>query len=118
MMTTLAKQLLSTTLCLLLVIGTTPLQTAAQEAGYSGQGVPLTAEELQALVAPIALYPDSLVAQILGAATFPDQIAAAASYLQQNSSLTGSTLMTAVDLQPWDPSVKALTQFPSVLANL
>src|SRR5271170_6673119 len=117
----LTKQLLSTTLSLLLVIGATPLGAAAQQAapaGYSGQGVPLTADELQALVAPIALYPDSLVAQILGAATFPDQIAAAASYLQQNSTLTGSTLMTAVDLQPWDPSVKALTQFPSVLANL
>src|SRR5271168_5412363 len=117
----LTKQLLSTTLSLLLVIGTTPLGAAAQQAesaGYSGHGVPLTADELQALVAPIALYPDSLVAQTLGAATFPDQIAAAASWLQQNSTLTGSTLMTAVDLQPWDPSVKALTQFPSVLANL
>ena len=115
------KKLLSTALSVLLVIGTTPLGTAAQQpapAGYSGQGVPLTADELQAIVAPIALYPDSLVAQILGAATFPDQIAAAASWLQQNSSLTGTALMTAVDAQPWDPSVKALTQFPSVLANL
>ncbi|MGP0097327.1 MAG: DUF3300 domain-containing protein [Terriglobales bacterium] len=118
MMTTLAKQLLSTTLCLLLVIGTTPLQTAAQEAGYSGQGVPLTAEELQALVAPIALYPDALVAQILGGSTFPDQVAAAASWLQQNSLLTGTILMQAVNAQSWEPSVKALTQFPSVLANM
>jgi hypothetical protein len=112
---------LSTVLSLLLIIGTMPSEAGAQEAAqpaYSGQGVPLTAEELQALVAPIALYPDSLVAQILGAATFPDQIAAAASWLQQNSSLTGQTLMKAVDTQPWDPSVKALTQFPSVLANL
>ncbi len=69
-------------------------------------------------ISPIALYPDALVAQILGAATFPDQIAAAASWLQQNSYLKGKTLMQAVDAQPWDPSVKALTQFPSVLANL
>ena len=86
--------------------------------GYSGQGAPLSADELQQLLAPIALYPDSLVAQILGAATFPDQIAAAAGWLQQNSALTGTALMQAVDKQPWDPSVKALTQFPSVLDNL
>ena len=121
MIRTFAKQLLSMTLSLLLVIATTPLGVVAQESGstgYSGQGVPLTADELQALVAPIALYPDSLVAQILGAATFPDQIAAAASWLQQNSNLTGTTLMKTVDTQPWDPSVKALTQFPSVLGNL
>ena len=115
------KQLLSATLSFLLIIGTTPLGARAQQTGstgYSGQGVPLSAEELQQLVAPIALYPDSLVAQILGAATFPDQVAAAAGWLQQNSYLTGSTLMQAVDTQPWEPSVKALTQFPSVLANL
>jgi Protein of unknown function (DUF3300) len=121
MIRTFMKQLLSTALSLLLIIGTMPSEAGAQEAAppaYSGQGVPLTAEELQALVAPIALYPDSLVAQILGAATFPDQIATAASWLQQNSSLTGSTLMQAVNTQPWDPAVKALTQFPSVLANL
>jgi hypothetical protein len=112
---------LATALSFLLIIGTMPLAAEAQTADsstYSGQGVPLTAEELQPLVAPIALYPDSLVAQILGAATFPDQVAAAASWLQQNSTLTGSTLMNTVDGQPWDPSVKALTQFPSVLANL
>jgi hypothetical protein len=120
MIRTFTKQLLAMTLSFLMVIGTMP-SAGAQDAGtapYSGQGVPMTADELQALVAPIALYPDSLVAQILGAATFPDQIAAAASWLQQNSSLTGNTLMQAVDGQPWDPAVKALTQFPSVLGNL
>ena len=121
MTTNLAKKLLASTLSFLLIIGTMPLEVQAQAAEpstYSGQGVPLTAEELQQLVAPIALYPDSLVAQILGAATFPDQVATAASWLQQNSTLTGTNLMKAVDGQPWDPSVKALTQFPSVLANL
>ena len=86
--------------------------------GYAGQGVPATAQELQSLVAPIALYPDALVAQILNAATFPDQVAIAEYWLQQNKTLTGSVLMTAVDQQTWDPSIKALTQFPSVLDNL
>ncbi len=84
----------------------------------TGGAAPLSAEELQQLVAPIALYPDALVAQILGAATFPDQVSYAAGWLQQNQNLTGKALMQAVDAQQWDPSVKALTQFPSVLDNL
>ena len=96
-----------------------PLPAATPPAPtYPGQGAPETAEELQALVAPIALYPDALVAQILSAATFPDQIGAADYWLQQNKALTGSALMTAVNEQSWDPSVKALTQFPAVLTNM
>ncbi|WP_433966763.1 DUF3300 domain-containing protein [Tunturiibacter gelidiferens] len=115
------KQLLALTLSLLLIFPAIPGEAAGQQpapAGYSGQGAPLSADELQQLVAPIALYPDALVAQIMGAATFPDQIAAAGGWLQQNKNLVGSALAKAVDAQPWDPSVKALTQFPSVLDNL
>lgn len=78
----------------------------------------MSADELNNLVSPIALYPDALVAQILGASTFPDQVQAASNYLQSNKDLTGQSLMQAVDKQPWDPSVKALTQFPSVLENM
>jgi len=124
MITTNTKQLLSTTLSLLLVLSTAPFEAGAQQpaqegtAGNSVQGAPLSAEELQQLVAPIALYPDALVAQVLGAATFPDQAAAANGWLLQNKNLTGTALTQAVDKQPWDPSVKALTQFPSVLENL
>lgn len=94
----------------------TPTSTSASD--YSGQGAPMTAAELQGLVAPIALYPDALVAQILSAATFPDQVAIADNWLQQNKSLTGSALMQAVNAESWDPSVKALTQFPSVLDKM
>jgi hypothetical protein len=97
---------------------TPPSPVASTASGYSGQGVPETANELQALVAPIALYPDALVAQILSAATFPDQVALASYWIQQNKSLTGSALVTAVDKQTWDPSVKALTEFSSVLDNM
>jgi hypothetical protein len=96
-------------------------QTAAAPAADTGnptESAPMSASQLQALVAPVALYPDSLVAQILAAATFPDQVAVADYWLQQNKSLTGSALMQSVDKQSWDPSVKALTQFPSVLDNL
>src|SRR5246127_322660 len=74
--------------------------------------------QLQQLVAPIALYPDALVAQILAAATYPDQIVEADRWLQQHTDLKGEQLAQEVDKQPWDPSVKALTEFSSVLANM
>jgi hypothetical protein len=121
---TFLKQLLSTALSFLLIFPAGPIEAAGQQPvptespGYSGQGAALSADELQQLVAPIALYPDALIAQVLGAATFPDQIAAASSWLHQNKSLTGTALMQAVDAQPWDPSVKALTQFPAVVGDL
>ena len=79
---------------------------------------PLSSDQLDALVAPIALYPDNLVAQILAAATFPDQVAIADYWVQQNKTLTGSALGNAVDQQTWDASVKALVQFPDVLDNM
>lgn len=94
---------------------------AAGSAGSPGGAAdvaPRSASELQALVAPIALYPDPLVAQILAAATFPDQVAVANYWLQQHQSLTGRSLMETVNRQPWDASVKALTEFPSVLGNM
>jgi uncharacterized membrane protein YgcG len=77
-----------------------------------------TPEQLQQLVAPIALYPDSLVAQILAASTFPDQVVEADRWLQAHPGVQGEALARAVDQQPWDPSVKALTAFPSVLGNM
>ena len=79
------------------------------------QGTP---EQLQQLVAPIALYPDSLVAQILAASTFPEQVVEADRWVQEHQDLKGDALGQAVDQQPWDPSVKALTAFPSVLGNM
>jgi hypothetical protein len=76
------------------------------------------AKQLQQLVAPIALYPDSLVAQILAASTFPEQVVQADRWVQAHPDLKGEALGQAVDQQPWDPSVKALTAFPSVLGNM
>jgi hypothetical protein len=78
----------------------------------------LTPEQLDSLVAPIALYPDALVAQVLAAAGYPEQVAFADYWLSQNKNLTGTALAQAVDQEPWDPSIKALTQFPSVLHDL
>ncbi|MGF7182687.1 DUF3300 domain-containing protein [Tunturiibacter psychrotolerans] len=120
MIRAITKQFLTVALSSLLVLQGAPVEAAAQEvapAAYPGQGAPLSAADLQQLVAPIALYPDALVAQILGAATFPDQIVAAAGWLK-NQYLTGAPLANLVNAQQWDPSVKALTQFPSVLNNL
>ena len=77
-----------------------------------------TPEQLQRVVAPIALYPDSLVAQILAASTFPEQVVEADRWVQANPGLKGDALGQAVDKQPWDPSVKALAAFPSVLGNM
>jgi hypothetical protein len=77
-----------------------------------------SAAQLQQLVAPIALYPDKLVAQILAASTFPEQIVEADRWVQANPDLKDKARGEAVDQQPWDPSVKALTAFPTVLGNM
>ncbi len=91
-----------------------PPQAGAPAPPYAQQ----TPEQLQQLVAPIALYPDSLVAQVLAASTFPEQVVEADRWVQANPDLKGEALGQAVDQQPWDPSVKALTAFPSVLGNM
>src|SRR5229473_3322778 len=77
-----------------------------------------TPEQIQQLVAPIALYPDALVAQVLAASTHPSQVVEADAWMQQHSGLQKDELAHEVDQQQWDPSVRALTQFPSVLTNL
>ena len=99
-----------------------PPEQATQQAPPSGGQAPpyaqQTPEQLQQLVAPIALYPDSLVAQILAASTFPEQVVEADRWVQAHPDLKGDALGQAVDQQPWDPSVKALTAFPTVLGNM
>src|SRR5882672_3646059 len=77
-----------------------------------------TPEQLQQLVAPIALYPDALVAQILAASAYPTEIVEADRWVQRHSDLKGQQLAQAVDQQSWDASVKAVAQFPSVLGNM
>jgi hypothetical protein len=78
----------------------------------------LPPEQLHKLVAPIALYPDSLVAQILAASAYPTQIVEANRMVRANPDLKGRDLAQEADGQDWDPSVKALVEFPTVLANL
>ncbi|MGA8529276.1 MAG: DUF3300 domain-containing protein, partial [Acidobacteriaceae bacterium] len=78
----------------------------------------LSPDQLDQLVAPIALYPDSLVAQVLAAATYPTQIVDADRFEQANAGAPPDQISAMVNSQPWDPSVKALTAFPSVLSNM
>jgi hypothetical protein len=129
MITKWMKQTMSMVVCSTLMIAGAPTellqaQDASQPASAS-QGsstppavAPLTSSQLDALVAPVALYPDALVAQVLAAASYADEVAFADLWLAQNQNLQGTALTQAVDQQSWDPSVKALTQFPSVLHNL
>ena len=82
------------------------------------QGQPLSPDELNRMVAPIALYPDSLVAQILAASTYPSEVVEADRWVQAQGNVPAEQLANAANEQNWDPSVKALVAFPSVLAQM
>src|SRR5271154_4443056 len=123
------KQILASMLAFALLLPMLPQTlSAAQEQDQDAQApaqpaqappyTQQTADQLQQLVAPIALYPDSLVAQVLAASTFPAEIVEADRWVQANPDLKGDALAQAVDQQSWDPSVKALTAFPTVLGNM
>jgi hypothetical protein len=77
-----------------------------------------TPDQLQQLVAPIALYPDQLVAETLAASTFTQQVDDATQWLKQNASLSSDQVEAAVNQMAWDPSIKALCEFPGVLAMM
>jgi Protein of unknown function (DUF3300) len=79
---------------------------------------PLSMDQIQSLVAPIALFPDPLLTQCLVAATYPVDVIEAQQWLAQNTNLTGDALSDAAMKQPWDPSVQSLTAFPTVLKQL
>src|SRR5665647_462011 len=71
-------------------------------------------EQLDQLLAPIALYPDSLLTQILMASTYPLEVAKANNWVTQNKGLKGDALTAALEKQEWDPSVKSLVNFPQI----
>ena len=106
------KQLLVWLLAVLMV-WPWPLRLAAQS-----QGTTLNPEEMEQLVAPIALYPDALVSQILIASTYPLEIVQAERWAKANTTLKGEALTRALEAQSWDPSVKSLVNFPQVLAAM
>src|SRR5215831_12408656 len=81
-------------------------------------GATFKQEELDAMLAPIALYPDALVSQVLMASTYPLEIVEAARWAEQNKGLKGDALQNALQGQKWDESVKSLTAFPEVLDRM
>lgn len=92
----------------------TPTETPAEAAATST----FTPEQLEQIVAPIALHPDSLLSMILMASTYPLEIVEAARWVQKNASLKGKQLEDALKNQDWDPSVKSICGFPTVLKQM
>jgi hypothetical protein len=91
---------------------------ASPSASPAPVGEPMTEAQLNQLVAPIALYPDSLVAQVLAASTYPTQVVEADRWLQSQGNAPASQIAAGADAHTWDASVKALCAFPSVLAQM
>jgi hypothetical protein len=92
-----------------------PIGVSAQDAGDADNSIKFSKKELTQMLAPIALYPDSLTAQILMAATYPLEIVEAERWLKQNNSLKGTDLDNALLKMNWDPSVASLCHFPNIL---
>src|SRR5262245_56400290 len=88
---------------------------SADPARAESPATPHDAAQIEALVAPIALYPDGLLAQVLMASTYPLEVVEAARWSRQNAGVTGQALEDALQKQSWDPSVKALTALPQTL---
>lgn len=97
---------------LIVALALLPLRSYGQN---TSQPAPFSKEEIEQLVAPIALYPDPLVAQILMASTYPLEIVSAARWVKANPNLKDKALEDALQQQPWDPSVKSLAAMPQVL---
>src|SRR5215831_12421210 len=94
------------------------LQPQPQPPEQQPQQQALSQQQLQQLVAPIALYPDPLLAQVLTASTYPLEVAMAARWSEKNPDLKGTALEDAMQKQQWDPSVKGLASVPQVLAMM
>jgi Spy/CpxP family protein refolding chaperone len=100
---------------LLVILVAAPPAMLAQQAE---QTAVFKQEELDQIVAPIALHPDSLVSQILMASTYPLEVVQAERWAKQNASLKGDALTAALEKQDWDPSIKSLVNFPQVLTMM
>src|SRR5262252_891689 len=115
---------LTSVMCVVLLVYTPvapcePMQPSqAQGGAQQEQAAKLSNDQLDSLVAPIALYPDPLLAQVLAASTYPLELMQLQQWLARNTSLQGQALATAVEQQPWDPSVQAMAGLPDVVKLL
>src|SRR5205823_13176519 len=92
-------------------------QSQAADAAKT-EGTKIPADQLDSLVAPIALYPDPLLAQALAASTYPLELVQLQQWLEKNKNLKDRALADAVAKQPWDPSIQALAALPDVVKRL
>jgi hypothetical protein len=102
----------------IIVMFAMPVVIQAQEAGDSDQAYRFSKEELTQMLAPIALYPDALTAQVLMASTYPLEVVEADRWRSQNKELKGNELDNALQNKTWDPSVKSLCHFPDILRSM
>ena len=103
----------------LLVLGSavSPAQDAAPQAGAPAQEK-IPNDQLDSLVAPIALYPDPLLAQVLAASTYPLELVQLQQWLEKNKNLKDKELTAAVEKQSWDPSVQSMAPFPDIVKQM
>lgn len=97
--------------------GTAPA-TAAPAAPTAPSEAVFSTEQLDQMLAPLALYPDALLAQVLMATTYPGNVADAVAWSKAHPNVSGDAAVKLVADQPWDPSVQSLVAFPQVLATL
>jgi hypothetical protein len=97
---------------------TAPPQSAQAPSAATSAAKTFSQEELDQLLAPVALYPDALLAQVLMASTYPLDVVSAARWVKANPGLKDKALEDALQQQPWDPSVKSLAAFPQVLTMM
>src|SRR4051812_21270871 len=95
-----------------------PTNAAAPAADTASAKPLLKQEELDQLLAPIALYPDSLLSQMFMASTYPLEVVEADRWAKANQALKGDALAKELEKQSWDPSVRSLVNFPAVLASM
>jgi hypothetical protein len=112
------KKLFYWTAWLLVLLLAAPPWAIAQGAQGAEGSKPFKQEELDQMLAPIALYPDELLTQVLMGSTYPLEIVQAARWTAQNKNLKGDALTQALEKQDWDPSVKSLVNFPDVLSKM
>ena len=101
-----------------LVASPAQAQAQPQAAAPEDAAVSVPAEQLDSLVAPIALYPDPVLAQVLAASTYPLELLQLHQWLQKNSGLKDKALLDAVEKQPWDPSIQAMAALPDLVKRL
>jgi hypothetical protein len=119
---TLSSRLTAVMCAIALVPGSapaTPSEPASQQADSPAQEAPkIPNDQLDSLVAPIALYPDPLLAQVLAASTYPLELIQLQQWLEKNKGLKDKALVDAVQKQPWDPSIQAMAALPDVVKRL